>query len=146
MRTKQIYHEAFDITRMVVEPADWLPPTPNSWRVIQISEDGAAYGHQQADGKCLVVILSACVEDDGNAWAHLSLSKRTSGRSKYRRMLPSWEELKYVKDAFAGRDRCCVQVLPAEKDFINLGEVLHLWWRLDGVSVVPDFTSGTGSI
>jgi hypothetical protein len=44
-------------------------------------------------------------------------------------------------------DRWAYQVFAPPADHINLHNfALHLWGRLDGKPVLPDFTFGTGSI
>jgi hypothetical protein len=68
----------------------------------------------------LRVGLSCDVLDNRSRWLHLSVSR--SNR------LPSWEDMKFVKDAFIGRDHEAIQVLPKDEDFVNLHPFcLHLW-------------------
>lgn len=79
----------------------------------------------------LVVICSASVEKDGKRWMHVSCSRPSS--------LPTWEDLRLVKDTFIGRDKKAIQVLPPEAEYVNLHpNVLHLWSCLDGDGL-PDF-------
>ena len=108
-----------------------LPPT---WRVATERGDGKAY--MRADG--LSVILSAAVEQDGRRWLHVSLARRTR--------LPSWDDVRQVKELFIGRDRPAVQVLPAASRYINIHpHCLHLWSCLDG-DPLPDFARGGETI
>jgi hypothetical protein len=79
----------------------------------------------------LMVICSATVYGDGKRWMHVSCS--TPSR------LPTWDELRLVKDTFIGRDRVALQVLPRAAEHVNIHPyVLHLWSCLDG-DVTPDF-------
>ena len=84
----------------------------------------------------MTVIVSGRIELDGRPWLHVSFA--------HGRHLPSWEELRLVKDAFIGKGKQAVQVLPAEAKHVNFNPYcLHLWHcaslRGDGL---PDFTDG----
>lgn len=82
-------------------------------------------------GDSLSVIVSGSTEADGRRWAHVSLSRPSR--------LPSWDDVREVKDAFIGRDRKAIQVLPPEAEYVNIHpHVLHLWCCLDGDGL-PDF-------
>lgn len=96
----------------------------------------AVYTHNRFGVRAL---LSAQVELDGKRWIHVSVSRRD-------KRLPTWENLRIVKETFIGADKLAVQVLPRERDYVNIHPgVLHLWHCLDG-DPTPDFTMGTGSI
>lgn len=84
----------------------------------------------------LSVICTGNVESDGKRWLHVSCSRRNR--------LPSWEELRLVKDTFIGKDRKAISVLPCEGEYVNDHPfVLHLFSCLDGDGL-PDFrTEGT---
>lgn len=102
-----------------------LPP---EWHRIAKGDDGGAF--ERHDG--LRVIASMCRESDGRRWVHVSASRE--------RRLPSWRDLRDVKNLFLGRERLAIQVLPNESDYYNLHPFcLHLWCCLDGPPVVPDF-------
>lgn len=108
-----------------------LPP---GWAMKQEAEDAAVY--MTLDG--LVVIVSAAVELDGLRWLHMSCSRADK--------LPSWLDLRSVKDLFVGVDKVAIQVLPKQEEFVNIHpRVLHLFSCLDDFSL-PDFTRGTGSL
>jgi len=95
-----------------------------------------AQAFRSRDG--LNVLISTAEERDGKRWRHVSLSRRDK--------LPTWEELKRVKDAFLGAEVVALQVLPKASLYVNLHPfVLHLWQCLDG-DPVPDFTRGSGQI
>lgn len=108
-------------------------PIPTGWRLRQDGLDGAAY--QRADG--LLVILSGNREADGRRWLHASAS--------YRTRLPTWDDLRAVKDAFIGPDRYACQVFPPRDRYVNIGRfVLHLWSPLDGPWPLPEFSAVVG--
>jgi len=113
-----------------------LAPTvlPAGWSVVTHGADGAMYVRR--DG--LKVITSAAVEEDGKRWLHVSCSRAAR--------LPSWPDLREVKDIFVGLERTALQVLPKQSRYINLHPfVLHLWCCLDA-DPVPDFARGGDSI
>lgn len=59
--------------------------------------------------------------------------------------LPSWKDLRDVKDVFIG-NRKAIQVFPVAAEYVNIHpNVLHLFACLDDDGL-PDFTSGTGSL
>lgn len=79
----------------------------------------------------LTVICTGHLYPDGRRWMHVSFSRP--------HRLPSWEDLRVVKDTFVGRDRLALQVLPRQDEYVNIHpHVLHLWSCLDG-DPVPDF-------
>jgi hypothetical protein len=104
------------------------------WQPLQSTEDGASY--ESSDGLC--VIVSADVELDGKRWLHVSCSRKDR--------LPSWNDLRRVKDLFIGMSRTAVQVLPRQEKYVNVHpRVLHLFTCLDD-DPLPDFTRGTESL
>lgn len=91
--------------------------------------DPASILFQSKDG--LRVVVSCDDELDGKFWLHVSVSRADR--------LPSWGDLTEVKDAFIGRDKLAVQVLPRKADYVNCHEFcLHLFHCLDG-DPCPDF-------
>lgn len=103
-----------------VMPAGWRQEEPGVFR--------------RRDG--LLVLASALVEQDGKRWLHVSMSRKNQ--------LPSWGDVRAVKDLFVGRDRYAYQVLPPPSHYVNFHpNVLHLWSCLDG-EPMPDFTRGAG--
>ena len=68
----------------------------------------------------------------GERWHHVSLSRPDR--------LPSWYDVRMVKNLFIGDDREAYQVLPPESEYVNTHPfVLHLWRPLDRLRVVPGF-------
>lgn len=105
-----------NLTRITasVEPK-FRRPVPSDWT--QVGPDSMfAWSHTSG----LRVICSTDTMEDGGTWLHVSVSRSNS--------LPSWDDLKLVKDAFIGRNHEAVQVLPRDEDFVNLHPFcLHLW-------------------
>lgn len=100
---------------------------PSGWEQIQWSPDGGAFQHRSG----LRVVVSGAIERDGKRWLHVSCSRRDR--------VPSWDDLKLVKEVFLGNDRLAVQVLPRAEEYVNIHPyVLHLWCCVDG-DPVPDF-------
>lgn len=118
-------------------PEDWwrefMPHVlPFQWKYDAHSH--ASPGYLRRDG--LFVIMSATIEEDGKRWLHVSASRNGQ--------LPSWSDLREMKDVFIGRDRYAYQVLPPPSHYVNFHpNVLHLWACLDG-EPLPDFTHGIG--
>lgn len=87
-------------------------------------------------GDDLKVLVSESVEADERVWLHVSFSRPTR--------LPTWSDLRRVKDAFIGKDKKAIQVFPAEREYVNIHPyVLHLFHCLEG-DALPDFRRGTG--
>jgi hypothetical protein len=100
--------------------------TPLAWTV---HRDPVLHYRKIAD--TLMVVLSARREADGRRWLHVSFSRPSK--------LPSWDDLREVKNTFVGKDRRAIQVLPPESEYVNIHDYcLHLWCCLDG-DPLPDF-------
>ncbi len=116
-----------------------LSRVPASWRMVDRFPGGAAFVRGG-----LKVLLSVMRYSDMRIWTHVSVSGHTP---RGRWLLPSWEDLKRVKNDFIGPDRYAYQVLPAQKAYVSDNEyVLHLFSLLDGEPALPDFTSGLGTL
>jgi hypothetical protein len=90
---------------------------PIGWSEIQPSLGGGVWEY----GERLRVITSGGWEKDDRRWLHVSVS--VLGQ----RWLPTWEEMSRVKELFIGRDQYAYSIFPPASQYINLGEVLHLW-------------------
>lgn len=108
---------------------------PVDWKLGDTLPDGQVYARR--DG--LLCIVSAALELDGRRWLHVSASRRNS--------LPTYKDLREIKQLFIGKDRLAIQIFPSERQHVNLHiYVLHLFCCLEGDCPLPDFTHGTGSI
>lgn len=114
------------------------PPIPESmpdcWIHIMESVDG--YSLMRRDN--LYVIVSGCVELDGKRWIHVSCSRKSR--------LPSWPDLRAVKDLFIGPNRYAYQVLPPSDRHVNIHRYcLHLFaTETEDLNPMPDFARGGG--
>ena len=115
----------------------WPGKPKDGWTQVQcppMRDPGEAF----ISGDDLRVLRSVGIELDGRRWLHVSCSRASR--------LPSWEDLRRVKDQFIGKDAVALQVLPRQSDYVNLHPyVLHLWCCLDG-DATPDFTRGRRQI
>lgn len=113
---------------------DYLPrKLPSDVRLIERRIDGAAY--LCAHG--LSVIASGDTEADGKRWLHVSCA--------HRRQLPTWEELRWVKETFVG-DRYAVQEFPPPDRYVNIHPYcLHLFACLDEWPL-PEFSGLVGGM
>lgn len=88
----------------------------------------------QPPDRRLMVIVSGHLEADGKRWVHVSFSRPHK--------LPSWEDIRRVKDTFIGPERLAIQVFPPEAQYVNIHQTcLHLWHCVDG-DPCPDFRHG----
>jgi len=123
---------AFDDPRVV----ELLARRPPGWTLVESRGDGNAYA--QSPRMLLRVIESFSIEQDDRYWQHISLSRPER--------IPSWSDIRAVKDAFLGSEREAYVVLPPAARYVNLHpHVLHLWSCLDG-PVLPEFDRGLGTI
>ncbi len=115
-----------------------LARVPASWTMEQMVGPQTAAFRRGA----IQVLLSVARYDDGRIWLHVSAAGRT-GPERWH--LPSWEDMKRVKNDFIGADRWAYQVFPDERSYVNKNAyVLHLYSLLEGEPALPDFTWGLG--
>lgn len=55
-------------------------------------------------------------------WEHVSVSIQNHPNS-----LPTWEEMCWIKSIFWDKEDVVVQFHPAESEYVNFANVLHLW-------------------
>lgn len=115
---------------------DLLPRViPASWRIVERRLDGLYYAQ---DFTGLTIIVSGDTEQDGKRWLHLSVAHPSR--------MPTWTEVKDMRDWFLGRERKAIHVIPPESQHVNKHPYcLHVWFCADG-DLLPDFTRGTGSL
>ncbi|KRT69405.1 MAG: hypothetical protein XU15_C0011G0087 [candidate division NC10 bacterium CSP1-5] len=103
-----------------------MRPTPNPrvepYRVKRgryagaIGNNGAFLIPGPDHGKLLYLIVS-----DGGEWEHVSVSKKGA-------VIPSWDEMSFVRHLFWEPEECVVQYHPPQSRYINIHPgVLHLW-------------------
>lgn len=115
---------------------DELLIMPAGWRLYRPTVVVKSKAYISAGG--LRVIVTESTYDDGRWWRHVSVS--LSNR------LPTWSELREVKDLFVGRNRKAIQVFPPQNEYVSVHPyVLHLWCCLED-DPLPDFRLPDGSI
>lgn len=104
---------------------------PLGWSLIDkidLPESGETYVYKGEAGLRVLISLET-EENRDRRWLHVSCSRRG--------ILPSWEDLRFVKNLFIGRDKEALQILPPEEEYVNLHQnTLHLWHCLDG-RIIP---------
>lgn len=76
-------------------------------------------------------VMETLERHNDEEWLHVSCSYPTH--------LPSWDDMRAVKEAFCSSSREAYMVLPPESRYVNdHPHVLHLWCPVEG-AVLPDF-------
>ena len=120
----KLYDFKFQLLKNAVE---------NQFIRVEEAIDGIAF---EKNG--LFVITSLQKELDNNFWIHVSLSRKNK--------LPSYNDVKLVKNTFIGKDKKAIQIFPEEENHVNLMPYcLHLWHCVDK-DPLPDFTHGTKNL
>lgn len=106
----------------------WKPPKPHG-------PDGWSFVNRN---EVTSIIVSCAPQDDGGEWVHASIAHKFT--------MPTYDDLKMLhRVVFA--EAWAYQVFAPPSDHVNIHEhALHLWGRLDGKPVLPDFTHGWGSV
>ena len=111
-----------NLTRLIDEQEYTLHNTPQGY-----TDEGSFMGIARVyrnKGQGLLVLVSVATKNDGHKVLHVSLSRRSR--------IPSWEDVKRVKNAFIGEDKEAYHVIPSMDDYINMHQFcLHLWHELD---------------
>lgn len=106
--------------------SDWGPPEP-------FGPDGWRFIHKTRP----MSIIASVASFDGAEWIHASIAH--SDR------MPTYDELTTLHAAVFG-DRYAYQCFVPSADHVNIHQhALHLWGRLDGAPVLPQFAMA-GSI
>jgi len=102
---------------------------PHGW--VQMDRELGIAGMFVNRAQKLGMMFSVEREADGKRWVHVSVSHRDR--------IPTWDEMRAVKDWAIGRDKLALQVMPPDAEYVNHHpRTLHLWHCLDG-NVTPDF-------
>jgi hypothetical protein len=81
---------------------------------------------RRIDGMSVIVSEDKCA--DGTLWRHVSVA--------HRKRYPTWDEIRFVKDVFIGKDKEAVQILPRQEDYVNEHpNCFHLWSNLTGDTI-----------
>lgn len=117
--------------RRVLGRKEWRPPE----QIPSVSGNGQQSYLWKLDryDMCGRVLLSVDTWEDGHEWVHASMSLGRLNR------VPTYEELKLLHRAVFG-DGWAYHVFAPASDHVNDHEFcLHLWGRLDGAPVLPNF-------
>lgn len=91
---------------------------PKGWRALKegvLVDRVVAY--ERLD---IVVIESIDKMNDGQRWHHLSVSRHDK--------LPTWKELRRVRDAFLGEETEAIHAIPNKADYVNVHKYcMHVW-------------------
>lgn len=105
----------------------WGPPAPfgpDGWTLVRRDRTGS-------------VIVTVADHDDED-WIHASIARADS--------MPTYDDLKLLHRAVFG-DGWAYQIFAPSTEHVNIHQyALHLWGRLDGNPVLPNFTRGMASI
>lgn len=103
---------------------------PDGWSIVQRWGDGFALVERSG---LSVLVTTAPYED--REWMHVSLSRRDR--------IPSYDDMKYVKEVVIGNDRWAAQLFPPASEHVNIHPFcLHLWVPLGGPLPWPNFGEG----
>lgn len=106
------------------------------WKLVTPGADGLGRWLHRARG--LGMIHSIAIEQDGELWEHVSVS-RSDGA------MPGWAQVRDVFHEVCGDDALGVIVVPPKVEHVNIAEVAHIW-RCLSRRPLPDFTQGGRSI
>ena len=103
-------------------------PAPDYWICIDRRQDSdGVYGRawQRTRGEAIRVIESVVTKPDGKQWLHVSVSKPN-------RKMPTWDDVKTLRECFVGEHRECYMIFPTQDRYVNIHPgVLHLYCCLD---------------
>lgn len=108
----------------------------NHWKQVTRGADGL--GAWRHGARRLHLIHSFGVEEDGQLWEHVSISRDDD-------TMPTWEQVRDVFHEVCGPDALGIIVIPPKQEHVNLAEVAHAWHCMTR-RPLPDFTRGLGSI
>lgn len=98
-------------------PGHWQREADQMWPPGSNHKAATVWRHRLVK---MSVLRSEAVMRDGSTFVHVSVARPDR--------LPSWEELKKVKDEFIGEHAPAYHVLPAKADYVNIhNHCLHLW-------------------
>lgn len=104
---------------------------PSNWKTVEIPYFEALVAFIRADGLKVIITVEWQNEEPETKWLHVSMS--------FKSKLPSYADMKIVKNVFIGEDQTAFQLFPPNDQHINLHEnTLHLFSCLTK-DIFPDF-------
>jgi len=108
----------------------WDFTCPKNWEIIGSWGDTSIALREINGG--IRVLIDCEQKVDGNHWIHVSYSRN--------HWTPTHEDTIKVKDAFIG-NKYAYSIFPPKENYVNIHKhCLHLWARLDGQAVLPEFS------
>jgi len=99
-------------------------PPPNYWKQVESPAPKHMKVWEHHLVKLRVIYSRSRARSNGVEWHHISVSRPER--------IPTWEELKKVKDDFFGEEREAYHVIPKKKDHVNAHEYcMHLFAPVD---------------
>jgi hypothetical protein len=108
----------------------------NHWKLAQRGADGLGAWTHGARG--LGLIHSVAIEQDGQPWEHISLSRKDGA-------MPTWQQVRDVFHEVAGPEALGIVVVSPKSEHVDIAEVAHVWRCLTR-RPIPDFARGGKSI
>jgi hypothetical protein len=110
--------------RTLVNPIPFTDKLPYGFRLVG-PQNPLSKGYLGTKGKSggLLVQAGLAIFED-KLWYHVSFSREHT--------LPSYTDLKLVRDHWFGADQWVIQIFPPQSQYVNISEFcLHLWHCLD---------------
>lgn len=75
-----------------------------------------------------VLLVLASDGMEGVDWEHVSVHASKNIGGKWKNLIPTWEEMCFVKSLFWDDEDVVMQLHPKKSEYVNMhGGVLHLW-------------------
>lgn len=130
--TEQLPRDRLDVTamhrRFTADGSTWQKP-----KVLTFGGTEAADAWIFDGPICRVIVSIDPNTDPGTDWVHASMAYRQPSR------MPSYNDLKRMHHGVFGDGHAYQAFTPAAEHVNITANVLHLWGRLDGAPVLPNF-------
>ena len=91
------------------------------WKLDAIVNDIAMFTYSKYK------VMFSIEQHPNGRWRHASITYREKAT------LPTWGDIRMMKDDFFGTDVFAIQILPPDRDYVNVHVYcMHLWQYLDG--------------
>lgn len=80
-----------------------------------------------------------CIASDGMDWEHVSVSHVRANTRGQLAIMPTWEDMCFVKGLFWGEHEAVMQLHPPKSEYVNNHKYcLHLWKPVSKELPLPD--------
>lgn len=123
-----------------ISDAYYFPAPPSFWKEMEPPE--LLYGQKVSDYIRLwfyqgMLVVASVANYEGIEWLHVSFSRRSR--------MPSYEDMKMVRDHFFGEEHKAIMVFPTKEHYVNLHPYcLHFWYSRDNPMPEFDIDQGRG--